>query len=304
MDILRTPDERFAGLPGYGFQPHYVNLKTSHGLDVRIHYLDEGLRSGDAPVFLCLHGQPTWCYLYRKMIPVFTASGARVVAPDLMGFGRSDKPANESVYTFSSHREILISFIRALDLNNITLTVQDWGGLLGLTLPMDMPERVMRLFIMNTALSTGERPLGAGFYAWRDYSNSHPDMDVARLVQRSTSILSDAEAMAYAAPFPDARYKAGVRRFVNLVPDSPDADGAAISRKARDYLSTQWRGASFMAIGMQDPVIGEKPMKALAKIIRNCPPPLELPEAGHFVQEWGEAPARAALESFNGSNSG
>ncbi len=298
MTILRTPDERFQNLPGFPFAPRYVTIKPlPDGPELRVHYLDEG-PADSRSTFLCLHGQPSWSYLYRKMIPVFTASGGRAVAPDLIGFGRSDKPAEESVYTFTVHRETLKRFIEALDLKNITLVCQDWGGLLGLTLPMDLPGRFSRLIVMNTALATGDVPLGEGFLAWRAFSNRSPDMDIAALMRRATPILSDTEAEAYAAPFADVSYKAGVRRFPNLVPDNPDADGAALSRRARDWLRNSWQGETFMAIGMKDPVLGAPVMNALAKIIKGCPPPLEIEDAGHFVQEWGDQVAKAALAHF------
>jgi haloalkane dehalogenase/tRNA(adenine34) deaminase len=293
MDALRTPDERFAGLPGFPFAPHYVHAAP----DLRMHYLDEGPRAA-AHTFLCLHGQPTWSYLYRRMIPAFVAAGARVVAPDLYGFGRSDKPADEAWYTFTRHRDALAAFIERLDLRSITLVCQDWGGILGLTLPMDMPQRFARLLVMNTALGTGDEPLGAGFLAWRAWSNKNPDMDVAKLLQRACPHLTDAEAAAYAAPYPDASFKAGVRRFPNLVPDRPDADGAALSRRARDWLQKEWRGPTFMAIGATDPVLGPPVMRALARVIRGCPEPYVHPQAGHFVQEWGEEVAARALQAF------
>lgn len=296
MAALRTPDERFTGLPGFAFAPRYVEGLA--GLDgLRIHYLDEGPRDA-AQTFLCLHGQPTWCYLYRKMIAVFTGSGARVVAPDLIGFGRSDKPTDEAFYTFTRHRDMLRAFVERLDLTGITLVCQDWGGILGLTLPMEMPTRFARLFVMNTALGTGDVPLGKGFLDWRGWANQHPDMDIARLMKRAVPQLSDAEAAAYAAPFPDATYKAGVRRFPNLVPDNPDADGAAISRRARDWWRDEWAGKSFMAVGAQDPVLGTPVMNHLRKLIRGCPEPYVLPDAGHFVQEAGEEIARRALRAL------
>jgi len=294
MNVLRTPDERFAALPGYAFASHY--LPGAGGL--RMHYLDEGPR--DAPVALCLHGQPTWSYLYRKMIPGFLAAKLRVVAPDFFGFGRSDKPEEEAAYTFIFHRDSIVALIEALDLGRITLVCQDWGGLIGLTIPMDMADRFERLLVMNTALGTGDVPLGEGFLAWRAFSNSKPDMDIAALMKRAAPTLSDAEAAAYAAPFPDARYKSGVRRFPNLVPDRPDAGGAALSRRARDFWSKDWAGKSFMAIGMQDPVLGPPAMRALRQTIRNCPPPLELADAGHFVQEAGAVIVEKAMASFAG----
>jgi pimeloyl-ACP methyl ester carboxylesterase len=293
MEILRTPDDRFSDLPGFSFAANYLeDLAASPGC--RVHYIDEGPTDADV-TWLCLHGQPTWSYLYRKMIPVFVAAGHRVVAPDLIGFGRSDKPDDESFYTFDLHRNVLLEFVERLGLGNIRLVCQDWGGILGMTLPLDQADRYTGLLVMNTALGTGDVPLGEGFLAWRAYARSRPDLDVAKLMRRSTSILSDAEAAAYAAPFPDASYKAGVRQFPELVPDHPDAPGAALSRKARSWWQTDWQGKSFMAIGVQDPVLGVPAMQYLHKQIRNCPPPLELPDAGHFVQEWGEAIAEKAL---------
>jgi pimeloyl-ACP methyl ester carboxylesterase len=174
--------------------------------------------------------------------------------------------------------------------------VQDWGGILGLTLPMAQPERYTRLLVMNTALGLGE--VGEGFRQWRAYSNSQPDMAIGRLFQRGNPQLTPAEAAAYDAPFPDARHKAGVRRFPNLVPDGADAPGAGTSRQAAHFWSTQWQGDSFMAIGMQDPVLGPPVMHALRKLIRGCPEPMEVAEGGHFVQEHGGPIATAALHHF------
>lgn len=292
INVLRTPDERFANLPAWPYAPRY--FQRPDGL--RLHYVDEGPRDGK--VFLCLHGQPTWSYLYRRMIPVFTAGGHRVVAPDFPGFGRSDKPADEAVYTFDFHRDALIGLITALDLRDIVLVVQDWGGLIGLTLPMAAPERYTALLVMNTTLGTGDTPLSQGFLGWRTFSNSRPDMDIAGLMARACPHLGAAEAAAYAAPFPDASYKAGVRRFPNLVPDQPEADGAALSRQARTFWRNDWRGRSLMAIGMKDPVLGPPVMRALHADIRDCPPPMEVAEGGHFVQEWGETIARAAVATL------
>jgi haloalkane dehalogenase/tRNA(adenine34) deaminase len=291
MQTLRTSNERFVGLPGYAFDPHYADIGP-----MRMHYLDEGPKT--APVALCLHGQPTWAYLYRKMLPALIASGYRIIAPDFFGFGRSDKPKDEHVYTFDFHRTSIMSLIQALDLRRIMLVCQDWGGLIGLTIPTDMPHLFERLVVMNTMLGTGDVPLSEGFLAWRAFSNRSPDMDIAALMKRAVPDLGDAEANAYAAPFPDVRYKAGVRRFPNLVPDQPDAEGAALSRRAREFWSKAWAGQSFMVVGMKDQVLGPPVMKTLRQAIRNCPPPLELPEAGHFVQEAGEIIVMEAMKSF------
>lgn len=295
-NVLRTPDERFSQLPGYAYQPRYVeSLPGFEGL--RLHYVDAG--DAAAPVtFLCLHGQPTWSYLYRRMLPVFIAAGARVVAPDLYGFGRSDKPTDESWYTFTRHREALLAFVRHLDLRHITLVCQDWGGILGLTLPIEAADRYERVLVMNTVLATGRFPLGDGFLAWRAWVNANPDLAVGRLMRRACPHLSDAEAAAYDAPFPSAEFKAGARRFPNLVCDRPDADGAEISRRAALWWRQAWRGRSFMAIGMRDVVIPPAAMHGLRRVIHGCPEPLELADAGHFVQEHGDVVAAAALAHF------
>jgi haloalkane dehalogenase len=284
MDTLRTPEDRFAALPGFGFAPHYAeDLKAYEGL--RLHYLDEGLRSARR-TFLCLHGQPTWSYLYRKLIPFVTAAGHRAVAPDFYGFGRSDKPVEDALYTFDFHRNAILALVERLDLRDVTLVCQDWGGLIGLTLPMDMGSRFTELLVMNTALGSGDRPLSEGFVAWRAWCAANPDMAVAKLMARACPTLSPSEAAAYEAPYPDIRFKAGVRRFPQLVPDNEAAGGAALSRRARDWWRDDWSGRTAMVIGMTDPVLGPPVMRDLANTIRNCPPPIEVAEAGHFVQEW------------------
>lgn len=296
MSALRTPEDAFAHLPGFPWGPHYLDdLRGYAGL--RLHYLDEGPRAAET-TFLCIHGEPTWAYLFRKMLPVFVQAGHRVVAPDLFGFGRSDKPIDDAVYTFDFHRNALIAVVEALDLGDVCLVVQDWGGLLGLTLPMQMPERITRLVVMNTALGTGDEPLSEGFVAWRAWVAKNPDMSAGRLLGRACPQLTPAECAAYDAPFPDVRYKAGVRRFPQLVPDRPNAPGAALSRQSRDYLSSEWTGASFMAIGLRDPVLGPTVMRALHRHIRGCPPPMEVADGGHFLQEWGGRVAANALAHF------
>ncbi|MEM9194472.1 MAG: haloalkane dehalogenase [Myxococcota bacterium] len=292
MESVRTPDQRFANLPDYPFEPHYLELIDG----LRLHYLDEGPKDG--PVFLCLHGEPTWSYLYRKMIPVFVAAGGRVLAPDWYGFGRSDKPTQDADYTFAFHRQTMLRFVEELGLErDVTLVCQDWGGLLGLTLPVDKPELLSRLIVMNTAIATGMSP-GKGFLEWRDYVAKTPDFDVAGLMRRAAPELSDAELKAYNAPFPGPEFKAGVRRFPAIVAIRDDMEGADIGKQAAMFWSTQWSGKSFMAIGMKDPVLGPKVMGLLRGLIRGCPEPLELEAAGHFVQEQGEVVAKAALESF------
>ncbi|MEM1363093.1 MAG: haloalkane dehalogenase [Pseudomonadota bacterium] len=295
IDALRTPDTRFENLPGFTFTPHYLDsLPGYEGL--RGHYLDEG--DPDAKeVFLCLHGEPSWSYLYRKMIPVFAAAGLRVIAPDWLGFGRSDKPTDDDVYSFDFHRTYMLALIRHLDLQNVTLVCQDWGGVLGLTLPMEMPERFKRLLIMNTGLMAGPVK-SAAFEEWKADIISHPDVPVDAIMQKYEPVISDAEAAAYKAPFPDHRYKAGVRKFPKLIATTMDAPGVATSQRAAKFWSEDWQGESFMAIGMRDKMLGPDVMNFMRTIIKGCPEPMEVSEGGHFVQEHGAEIARRALVAF------
>ena len=294
IDALRTPDERFDDLPDWPYAPHYRDdLPGYEGL--RLHYVDEGPRDGH--VFLCLHGQPSWSYLYRKMIPVFVEAGHRVIAPDFFGFGRSDKPREDATYTFDFHRNTLLALTEALGLRGVTLVCQDWGGILGLTLPVSQPELVARLLIMNTAIAVGANP-GKGFREWLAYSNNNPDLDVAKLMGRAIPGISEAEAAAYGAPFPSVEYKGGVRRFPNLVPIEPEMEGASWGLQAASFWSTKWSGPTFMAVGEQDPVLGPKVMAMVRQMIRGCPEPMLIEDQGHFVQEACDRIARAALEAF------
>lgn len=299
ITAVRTADDRFHDLPGFGYTPKYLdNPADLAGL--RLAYIDEGPSDAEH-TFLCLHGQPTWGFLYRKMIPPFLATGARVVVPDLLGFGRSDKPVEDAFYTFDRHRNTIIDVIRRLDLHNITLVVQDWGGLLGLTLPVDadMRARIARLIVMNTAIAVGES-LGAGFDAWRAYSASTPDMAIGKLLLRSQPGLTAEEAAAYDAPFEDAGFKAGVRTFPKLVMTEPEMQGVQTSRRAAQFWRDEWQGPTFMACGALDPVFDPDHMRALATQIRGCPPPLVVADTGHFCQERGDVIAAAALDHFGG----
>jgi len=296
IEALRTPDRRFSFMPGFPHAVHTVeDLPGYAGL--RLAYVDEGPKDAET-TFLCLHGEPTWGYLYRKMLPVFAGAGHRAVVPDLYGFGRSDKPVDDSVYTIDFHRNSLLRLIERLDLRNVALVCQDWGGILGLTLPMDMPERFTRLLVMNTALPIGQ-PVSEGFAGWKFFAATAPEIPVAGLIASDVQGAMNAlDALAYDAPFPDDRYKAGVRRFPQLVPVEPGMDGIELMKRARTYWSKDWQGESFMAIGMRDAVLGEPVMEELRSVIRGCPPPMKIAEAGHFVQEYGEPIARAALEHF------
>jgi tRNA(adenine34) deaminase len=298
-DALRPLDEWFEALPGYPWQAHYVSdLPTLNGL--RLQYLDENksVEEGQQLTYLCLHGNPAWSYLYRKMLPIFTKHGHRVVAPDLIGFGKSDKLKKAHAHHFEFHRQVLLELIERLDLRNIVLVVQDWGGILGLTLPMAMPNRFVGLLVMNTSLCTGEAPLSDGFVSWRAWCKANPDFDVGKLFARGNKQMSPEETHAYNRPFTEKGHRAALHAFPPMVPEHVDSAGADISRQAANFWRHDWQGQSLMAIGLQDPVLGESVMRALQKNIRNCPEPLLLKEAGHFVQEHGQSIAEAAVQLF------
>ena len=300
-DALRTPDAAFAGLPAYPWPPNYLSdLPSLAGL--RMHYLDEGASTSSARTdqltYLCLHGNPAWSYLYRKMIPVFLQAGHRVVAPDLIGFGKSDKPKKDSFHSFQGHRQNLLELVERLDLQNIVLVVQDWGGLLGLTLPMAAPGRFKGLLVMNTTLATGDQPLSPGFVAWREMCAKNPEFDVARLFARSNPQMNAQECAAYNAPFPDKGHRAALRAFPPMVPEFEDSPGADVSRQARAFWRERWQGQTLMAVGAQDPVLGLAVMRSLQRWIKGCPEPMVLQQAGHFVQEHGEVIAQNAVNFF------
>lgn len=304
-DALRTPDAAFAKLPDYPWKPNYVsNLPALEGL--RMHYLDEGesdvaIEAFSQTTYLCLHGNPAWSYLYRKMIPIFLEAGSRVIAPDLIGFGKSDKPKKDAFHNFNWHRQVLIELIERLDLQNIVLVVQDWGGILGLTLPHEFykkANRIKGLLVMNTMLATGEAPLSQGFLDWREMCRKHPEFKIDRLFARGNPHMSATECAAYMAPFPEKGFRAATRAFPPMVPETPQADGAEVSRKARHFWQNEWDGRTLMAVGALDPVLGLPAMRELQKSINGCPEPLVLDQAGHFVQEHGEEIAKLAVQAF------
>ena len=296
-DIYRTPEDRFENLPDFPYPPRYVDdLPGYEGM--RMHYVDEGPRNASR-VFLCLHGEPTWCYLYRKMIPVFLGSGARVVAPDFFGFGRSDKPT-EDTYSYDFHRDSLLRLIDRLDLRNITIVCQDWGGLLGLTLPLDIADRVGGVLAMNTILVSGEIPLPDTFARWKQWTLDHPDMDPAAAMLVLDDTLPDEIFDAYRAPFPNERSKAGPRSFPKLVPINPEMGGAAIQKRAIEWFQSEWSGDALVACGVHDQIATVPVVQMLAGWIKNCPPVLEVPDAGHFCQEQGESVASRYLELYPG----
>ena len=281
IEVVRTDEDRFIDLPDWPYQPHYVqDLSGYEGL--RMHHVDEGPKNVD--VFLCLHGEPTWAYLFRRMIPSFLESGARVVAPDFFGFGRSDKPVDDDVYTWDFQRGSLTAFIKRLDLTNITLVVQDWGGLLGLSLGADMADRISGLLIMNTAFAIGGQPT-QGFLDWRDFVARTPDLDVGRLMKQTCPHLSDDEVRAYDAPFPNESFKAGAREFPVLVPITPTNPASAANRRAWEILKT-WEKPVLTAFSDLDQItrIYEVPIQTLIPGAEGQPHTV-IRNANHFLQE-------------------
>ena len=278
-DCARTPDSRFEGLPDYDFAPHYVDIDG-----MRMHYVDEGPRDGE--VVLLLHGEPSWSYLYRHMIPPLRDAGLRVIAPDLIGFGKSDKPTRRSDYSYAGHVGWMTAFIEALDLSGINLFCQDWGSLIGLRVAAENEHRFARIALGNGALPTGDQTIPRAFKIWRTFALYSPWFPIGRILQMGTvEELSAAEVAAYDAPFPSARYKAGARAFPKLVPTTPDDPARDANRAAWDVFR-QWTKPFLTTFSNRDPIMrgGEKVWQDSVPgaqgqehvIIRN---------AGHFLQD-------------------
>ncbi len=278
MSILRTPDDRFVNLLGFPYEPHYVEV---NGL--RVHYVDEG----KGEIILCLHGEPTWSYLYRKMVPVLSANH-RVLAMDFIGFGRSDKLTARDDYSFKLHYDTLAGFIQKSAFDRITLVVQDWGGLIGLTVATDMPERFSRIVIMNTSLPNGEEPMPKSFLAWRQFTERFIDLPIGRVIRMGLTHgdgIAPEVIAAYEAPFPDATYKAGASAWPLLVPLRPDDPGASELRKTRDLLS-RWKKPALVMFSDGDPITrgGDVFFRQLIPTAMNQPQ-ICIHGAGHFLQE-------------------
>jgi haloalkane dehalogenase len=279
MESLRTPDDRFVNLPGYNFAPHYAQIG-----ELCMHYIDEGPR--DAAPVLLLHGEPSWSYLYRKMVPILAAAGHRVIAPDLIGFGRSDKPVKREDYTYQGHVDWMAAFVRTLELNNITLVAQDWGGLIGLRVLAGEPDRFARVVVANTGLPTGDLKPSEGFMRWREFSQSTPNFHAGGIVKGACRSQLSAEVIAaYDAPFPDDPYKAGARQFPLLVPIRPDDPASEANRRAWQVLQ-QWKKPLRTAFSDGDPVTqgGERPFQKLVPGAQGQPH-VTIRDAGHFLQE-------------------
>lgn len=283
MHVLRTPDDRFASLPGYPFAPHYVEVDAGDGSrPLRMHHVDEGR----GPVVLLLHGEPSWSYLYRKMIPPLVAAGLRCVAPDLVGFGRSDKPSARADYTYARHVAWTRALVAQLALRDVTLFCQDWGGLIGLRLVAAEPERYARVVASNTFLPTGDREPPAAFLTWQAFSQTVPVLPVGGILRGACArpLARDVEA-AYDAPFPDETYKAGARQFPLLVPVRPDDPEAEPNRRAWPALEAFAR--PFLTLfGDRDPVTRGGDVE-LQRRIAGCAgqPHATIANAAHFIQE-------------------
>lgn len=295
MDFLRTPEDRFAGLDGYPFAPHYLDVTATGAPPLRMHYLDEGPRDG-APVLL-LHGEPTWSYLYRTMIPPLVAAGHRVLAPDLIGFGRSDKPTEMADYTYARHVEWVTSWLTALDLRELTVVVQDWGSLIGLRVAAEDPDRFSKLFIANGFLPIADRPTPPAFRVWRAFAKYSPVLPAGWLVDRATvNPVSRAVRAGYDAPFPSQRYQAGARAFPLLVPTSPDDPAIPANRAAWAVLG-EWTKPVLCVFGAQDRILGKADRLLIAHIPGAAGQPHARIRAGHFIQEdAGPELARRLLE--------
>jgi haloalkane dehalogenase len=285
MELLRTPDDRFENLPDYPFKPNYLKIRDqSDDAEIRMHYIDEG-DSGAQPV-LMLHGEPSWSYLYRKMVSPFVQAGYRVVAPDLPGFGKSDKPAKRTDYSYARHVAWMQDWLQAMDLNNIILICQDWGGLIGLRLVAAEPHRFARVVTSNTMLPTGDHSPGDAFMKWQQYSQQVPVFPTGQIVHKGTVAgLSDAEIAAYDAPFPDEAHKEGARQFPTLVPTTPDDPESQANRDAWKSLMS-FEKPWLCAFGDSDPITGAA-APVIQKLIPGChgQPHTTLSGGGHFIQE-------------------
>jgi haloalkane dehalogenase len=284
MDVLRTPDQRFADLPDFPFAPHYAEIANAGGPPLRLHYLDEGPR--DARPVLLLHGEPSWCYLYRHMIPALVARGHRVLAPDLVGFGRSDKPTLRSDYTFERHVDWISAWLTGLDLTNITLFCQDWGGLIGLRLVARFPERFAGVVAANTGLPVGGGKPPLAFRLWVAFSQLVPRFPVGWLISKGTVRgLTAAEQAAYDAPFPDERYKAGVRQFPLLVPVT-DKHASVAECKAAWQVLSQFDKPFLTAFSDSDPITrgGDRIFRERIPGASGQPHTI-IAKGGHFLQE-------------------
>ncbi len=284
MKTLRTPDDRFDNLPGYPFQPNYINISDTEGGELRMHYLDEG--PADSNPVLCMHGEPTWSYLYRKMIPLFTEAGHRVIVPDLVGFGRSDKPTEQGDYTYQRHVDWMQSLLDQLDLDHITLVCQDWGGSIGLRLVADNPDRFDRVVVANTGLPTGDNTISDAFLQWQKTSIEMPVFDLKMVMQFGCAQpVAEEVQNAYDAPFPDETYKAGARIFPSLVPVTPDNPASEANRKAWQVLGT-FEKPFLTAFSDGDPITKGGDQIFLDKVPGTKEQPhTTIKNGGHFLQE-------------------
>jgi haloalkane dehalogenase len=297
MEILRTPDDRFKNLPDYPFRPHYLTINDRlEDVAIRIHYIDEG-DSGSQAV-LMLHGEPSWSFLYRKMVAPFVQAGYRVLAPDLPGFGKSDKPGKRTDYSYARHVAWMQDWLQVMDLQNIILICQDWGGLIGLRLVAEESHRFARVVTSNTMLPTGDHSPGDAFIQWQKFSQEAPVFKTGQIVNGGTvTNLPDAVIAAYDAPFPDESYKEGARQFPILVPTRPDDPESQANRDAWKVLMG-FKKPWLCAFGDSDPITGAA-APVIQKLVPGCQgqPHTTIRGGGHFIQEdCGEELAQVVLE--------
>jgi len=279
MNSNRTPESRFDNLPGYDFSANYVDIDG-----LRMHYIDEGMHDGD--VVLLLHGEPSWSYLYRHMIPPLKEAGFRVIAPDLIGFGRSDKPTRKSDYTYARHVAWMQAFVEALDLQDITLFCQDWGSLIGLRVAAENEQRFTRIALGNGGLPTGDQEMPKAFNAWRAFARYSPYFPIGKILQKATiTELPDDVIAAYDAPFPSAKYKAGARAFPMLVPTRPD-DPASDANRAAWEVFKNWQKPFLTTFSNRDPITRgwEAPWQKAVPGAQGREH-VKILNAGHFLQE-------------------
>jgi haloalkane dehalogenase len=289
VDVFRTPDDRFEGLPGFDFTPHYAEVDS-----LRLHYLDEG----DGEPVVCFHGEPTWSYLYRKMLPPLVAAGSRVICPDYPGFGRSDKPTDREWYTYDRHCEFVSRLLDELDVSGATVVVQDWGGPIGLRWAVEHADRVARLVIMNTGLFAGQ--VNEAFMAWRSFAERNPDLPVGFVIQGATKTEVPAEVIAaYEAPWPNAESKAGVAQFPLIVPTSPEAAGVAEMNATREALAG-WEKPALVCFSDSDPIFTPAVGQRFVDLIPGAEELRVIEGAAHFLQEDGGEQIAAEINRFLG----
>ena len=287
--ILRTPEQNFHNIPDFDYTPKYIDSLKSINYknnNCRMAYIDETITKDINGTFLFIHGHPTWSYLWRHIIPIVLKSGYRVIAPDLPGFGRSDKPTDAQFYNFNTMRNSIIEFIEFLDLKNITLVLHEWGATLGLTIPLQMPDRIEGIICFNTWFANGTTHISESYKNWHNHNIENKDLNIRALMARTNRILSLAECNAYHSPFPEPQYKTSLYSLPKIFPYRQDGETGKILLESDLWLRNQFDGTAFFLFGMRDPLITSESMSLLSRSVKNSEPMLALNNAGHFSPEW------------------